>query len=104
MTAQTQFVDVTTDGDIADALGAARAKLKQAADAVRFLEDMLKYKGVTEANGEHYRVKIAYGIETKRVDWKAVADKLQPSRQLVQAHSKVTTSDRVTVSAHKKEV
>jgi hypothetical protein len=94
--------NVTTDGDIADALGEVRAQIKALQDQQDFIEGLLKAKGVTLAEGRMFRVSISYGVEAARVDWKAVAEKLQPSRQLVTAHTKVSSSDRVRVTAMKK--
>jgi hypothetical protein len=94
--------NVTTDGDIADALGEVRAQVKALQDQQDFLEGLLKAKGVEQAEGRLFRVSISYGVETSRVDWKAVAEKLQPSRQLVTAHTKTSTGDRVRVTAMRK--
>ena len=43
-------------------------------------------------------------VETDRVDWKAVAQKMNPSRQLVRANTKRNTSVRLTVAARRKDV
>jgi len=96
------FYNVTTDGDIADSMGELRAQIKKLQDQQSFLEGLLKAKGVTLAEGNAFRVSISYGVETSRVDWKAVAEKLNPSRQLLTAHTSVSASDRVRVTAMKK--
>jgi hypothetical protein len=44
-------------------------------------------------------VSIARNVTQNRTDWKAVAAKLKPSRQLVQAHTKQSVYDRLTVTA-----
>jgi hypothetical protein len=97
-----RFIDVSTPADIADALGAARATLNEAKSRVEFLESLLKETGETSIDGEDYHVAISYGVVTNRTDWKAVAAKLNPSRQLITAHTKASTSDRIRVSAHNK--
>lgn len=99
-----KFINVTSDADVADALGEARADLAEVKARIDFLEGLLKAKGVTAVNGEKYRVAISYGIERSTIAWKAVAEHFKPSRQLLRAHTNVTVSDRVTVSALKKEV
>ena len=103
MNTNPRFFNATTDAEIADELGSLRAEIDQLRKAATFLEDLLKHKHVTEAEGDLFRVKISYDIETRRVNWKDVAAKLNPSRQLVQAHTSVTTSDRVLVTAKRKD-
>ena len=99
---QPRFFDATDDGAVADELGKLRAEIDALKNSAEFLEDLLKQKGVTEAEGTFFRVRISYDVQTKRVNWKDVAAKLNPSRQLVQAHTRVSTSDRVLVTAKKK--
>ena len=94
--------DVSTDGDIADELGDLRAKAKAIADQVTFLEEVLKDKGVTVAEGKRFRVTVSYGVETKRVDWHGVAEDLQVPAEVVERHTYVSVGDRVRVTAHKK--
>ena len=102
MSQQPRFFDATDDGAVADELGKLRAEIDALKNSAEFLEDLLKHKGVTEAEGALFRVRISYDIETKRVSWKDVAAKLNPSRQLIQAHTRVSTSDRVLVTAKRK--
>ena len=94
-----QFLNVSTDGDIADELGALRAQAKEIADQAAFLEGLLKSKGTTVAEGKRFRVSISYGVETKRTDWKAVAMKLNALPMLIDLFTKVSVSDRVRVTA-----
>ena len=98
-TTTVRFTDVSTPADVADALGTARAELKDAQDRVKFLESLLKAGDADLVEGRLFRVKIARDVEQSRVDWKAVAAKLNPSRQLVTAHTSVSVFDRLTVSA-----
>jgi hypothetical protein len=97
-----RFLNVSTDGDVADELGDLRAKMKALADQAAFLEGLLKEKGVTVAEGKRYRVAITYGIETRRTDWHAVADALDAPQPLIDANTSVTLSTRVRVGAHRK--
>ena len=97
-----QFLNVSTDADVADELGALRAQAKVIADQAKFLEGLLKEKRVAVAEGKKYRVTISYDIETERVAWKNVAEQLGASAELIEANSSVSKSDRVLVTAHKK--
>ena len=97
-----RFFDATDDGAVADQLGALRAEIDTLKKAAEFLEGLLKHQRVVEAEGALFRVRITYDIQTQRVSWKDVAAKLNPSRQLVQAHTKVSVSDRVLVTAKRK--
>ena len=98
-----RFFSATTDAEIADELGALRAEIDELRKASAFLEDLLKHKRVTEAEGELFRVVISYDVETTRINWRKVAEKLNPSRQLVQAHTSIGICDRVQVTAKKKD-
>jgi hypothetical protein len=103
MNTNPRFFNATTDAEIADELGALRAEIDELRKAATFLEDLLKHKHVEEAEGALFRVKISYDVRTKKVNWKEVAAKLEPSRQLIQAHTSISTSDRVLVTAKKKD-
>lgn len=87
---------------LADELGALRAEIRELQSAAKAIEDRIKESGAEVVDGAHYRVTVSYAVKTARVDWKAVAAKLNPSRQLTTAHTTVTVSDRLRVSAHKK--
>lgn len=86
---------------LADLLGDARAELAQAKEKVKELEEALKSLDITEAEGSRYRATVAH-VERAQVDWKAVAAKLKPSRQLVTAHTRHLSYDQVRVTALKK--
>ena len=94
--------DISSAGVIADELGKLRAQIKQLKDAQATLEEILKSNGTGTATGKDYFVTITYGAQRKTVDWKTIAAKLEPSRQLVAAHTKTVTYDRVNVTAHHK--
>ena len=99
MTTNTQFFNVSTLGDVADHLGDARAALSDAKKQVEFFEGLLKQSGETVVEGQRYRVAISYGVETITTAWKTIAQKFKPSRQLIAAHTKSSTSDRIRVSS-----
>ena len=71
-----QFLNVSSNATIADELGAIRAEIKALQDQQKFLETLLKSSHATEADGDLFHVSISYDIETTRVDWKDVAEKL----------------------------
>lgn len=97
-----EIINITTDGDIADALGALRARIKTLKDQQAFYEGLLKEKHITEAEGETFRVTISYDVATSRVDWKSIAEKLGASQQRIAGNTNVTYSDRVRVTAKTK--
>lgn len=98
-----RLFDVTTPGDIADELGTARAELAEAKARVEFFEEMLKAQRVTEAKGSLFKVKVTYGIVTRRVDWQALArDWVEVTDDLTAAYTRESVSDRLTISAHSK--
>ena len=103
MNTSPRFFNATTDAEIADELGALRAEIDDLSKSAKFLEDLLKHKRVTVAEGNLFRVAITYDIKSNKVAWRKVAEKLNPSRQLIQAHTKVVTSDRVLVTAKRKK-
>lgn len=90
-------------GQVADKLGEARARLKLAQDEVKSLEAELKGSGRSEIQGQWYLVKVSR-YEQARINWRKVAEKLEPSHQLVSAHTSHQEVCKLTVSAHRKEV
>jgi len=97
-TAQHNLTDVR-HAFLADRLGEIRAEQNQLKTEWNSIVDQLKDEGVDVVEGNAYRVTISYYIATSRINWQAVAKKLEPSRQLIQAHTSVGHSDRVTVKA-----
>ena len=103
MTTNPTTVDLTQarHGYLADQLGRLAAEIKHLQDQKKEIEDQLKAERVDACEGNLFRVTISYDVETARVDWKAVAGKLKPSRQLVTAHTRIGHADRVNVRALK---
>lgn len=103
MTLQTynrsEFLDVSSPGDLADALGEARAELKQIQSRVDFLESLIKNTRERKLVGAKYQVAVSYDVVTKRKNWQAIAAKFNPSRQLIAAHTTTSTCDKLRVSA-----
>ena len=84
----------------ADRMGlllAVMAKSQKEADQRRA---ELENTGLKAIEGQLYRVAFAECKGQTRTDWKAVAEKLKPSRQLVAAHTSTgKPSNRMTVTA-----
>ena len=79
---------------IVDQLGAVKAQIARLETREATLRQTLIDTGVNQADGRVFRATISVG-SVSRVDWKAIAEHLRPSRQLVTAHSSETP--RVTV-------
>ena len=78
-------------------LHAALADMKKEADALRAeLEDA----GLTDIDGQLYRVNFAQVAGRTLTDWKTIAERLKPSAQLIRAHTTTgEASTRMTVKA-----
>jgi hypothetical protein len=78
-------------------LHAAIAKLKKDADVIRTdLEDA----GLTDIEGQLYRVNFAQCAGKTLTDWQAIAKRLKASPQLIRAYTKTgEASTRMTVKA-----
>lgn len=71
---------------LADELGNVRNEIATLKDRERDIREKLIKAGVTSIEGETFRATVVEQIRTL-IDWKAVAAKLNPSRQLVTAHT-----------------
>jgi predicted TIM-barrel fold metal-dependent hydrolase len=84
----------------ADRLGLLHAVIAQSKTEADTLRAELEKSGLKEIEGALYRVAFADCKGATRTDWKAVAAKLKPSRQLVAAHTSTgDPSIRMTVTA-----
>ena len=84
----------------ADRLGLLHAVIAQSQTEVADLRAELEAAGLKEIEGDLYRVAFADCKGATKVNWKAIAAKLQPSRQLVKAHTSTgADSIRMTVTA-----
>ena len=79
---------------ITDQLGELKAEMADLALLEVQLKDKLIELGIKEAEGDLFRVTVTRTM-VQRVDWATVASKLEPSHQLVKAHT--TEKERVTV-------
>ncbi len=87
---------------LVDELGLIKA---QAAD-LKAREDAIKAQlqdaGITTLEGKFFRVAISETQRAPKIDWEAIATKLEPSHQLVTAHTHAQASFTVVrVSARK---
>ena len=71
---------------LADELGALRAQMADLKDREREIRDTLIAAGVKALEDDTFRALVVESIRTM-IDWKTVAAKLKPSRQLVTAHT-----------------
>ena len=85
-----------------DRLGELRAELKTLKNEAATIEAFLKREGAGRYDGDLFCATVTESQRTT-VDWKAVAAKLEPSRQLVSAHTSTTDVITLRLSAHAKE-
>jgi hypothetical protein len=79
------------------ALHAALANMKRKADQIR---TELEEAGLTDIEGQLYRVNFAAVAGRTLTDWRTIAERLKPSPQLVRAHTTTgEPSTRMTVKA-----
>jgi hypothetical protein len=87
-------------GDLADRLGEIKAAIADLKASEASLKDLLKAHGPGSYEGADYRA--TYSVaEREVIDWRAVAERLNPSRQLIAAHSSRQEVERVDVRARK---
>ena len=85
---------------VVDQLGEVKAKIAHLKTVEDQLKKQLVESGEVEADGSVFRATVSFS-NRETVDWKAVAEKLEPSRQLITAYTTVTPSTTVRVSARK---
>jgi hypothetical protein len=85
---------------IVDQLGAIKAQQADLKARAGTLQAQLIEAGVTEADGALFRATVSYS-NVESVDWKAIAAKLEPSYQLVAAHTSYAPRTTVKVVARK---
>lgn len=83
----------------ADQIGELRSAIKAQQDHLKYLEALLKNEGLTEVDGDRYRVAISYDVQRTTTNWQKIAKRFEPSRQLIVANTTVSVHDRVKVSA-----
>jgi DNA-binding transcriptional regulator YdaS (Cro superfamily) len=72
---------------LADQLGLIKAQIAQLKEQEQSITQELIATGEKEIEGTTFRVAISLVEPSKQVDWKAVAQKLKPSHQLITANT-----------------
>ena len=72
--------------DLTDELGFIRAQMADLKDREKDIRESFIKAGVKAMEGETFRTVVVESLRTM-IDWKLVAAKLKPSRQLVRAHT-----------------
>jgi hypothetical protein len=78
---------------LADELGNIRAEMADLKNREEAIREIFINAKVDSLEDEIFRAKVVHSMRTS-IDWKAVAAKLEPSRQLVTAH----TSEKEVIS------
>ncbi len=97
---EVKLYDVTDAAAITDELGRLQAEIAELRQAEKVLRELLIASGESPVEGNHYRATVSRYIAS-RTDWRAVAEKLSPSRQLIAAHTKKAETVRVAIKARK---
>lgn len=79
---------------LADELGSIRAHMADLKDREKDIRETFIDAGVTALEGESFRAVVVESMRTM-IDWKSVAAKLEPSRQLITAHT--TEKDVISI-------
>jgi hypothetical protein len=89
-------------GGVADRLGQIKAQLADLKKEEARLKEELIDSGVAVVEGSFYRVAVSESEGKVLVDWKSIAEKFSPSRQLIKANTnKGEAYFTVRVSARK---
>jgi hypothetical protein len=72
---------------VVDELATVKAKLSDLAKREAELKEILVSSGLASIDGTLHKVTISHVTGRIVTDWRTVAEKLAPSRQLVQAHT-----------------
>lgn len=84
-----------------DRLGQLAAEAEAISVEAARLRTELEAAGLKDIHGTHYRAHFAQCKGATRTDWKTIAAKFKPSRQLIAAHTSTgTESTRMTIKAH----
>ena len=85
---------------LADELGFVRAQIADLKDRESDIRETFIEAGVTAMEGETFRAVVVESLRTT-IDWKTVAAKMEPSRQLVTAHTTEKEVISIRVSARR---
>lgn len=85
---------------LADELGVIRAKMADLKDRESEIREIMLEAGEKAFEDRKFRAVVVESLRTY-IDWKAVAEKLKPSRQLVTAHTTEKDVVSIRVSARR---
>ena len=85
---------------MADELGIIRAQMADLKERESEIRTAFISAGIHALEDERFRAVVVESMRTK-IDWKAVAAKLKPSRQLVTAHTTQQPVTQIRVSARR---
>ena len=83
-----------------DALGELKAQIADLEAQEKALRDSIAELGAGAYDGDLFRASVSIA-DRETIDWRAIAEKLAPSRQLVTAHTSAKTVTTVRVVARK---
>ena len=83
-----------------DQLGNLKAQIAELQTKAKAIEASLKASGVARTSGLFFDANVFEQTRTS-VDWESIAKKLEPSRQLVTAHTSESTSLVLKVTGRK---
>lgn len=83
-----------------DQLGYLKAQLAELKAQESELRDLIVAMGQGAHEGDVFRATVSIA-DRETVDWRAIAEYLQPSRQLITAHTSATSVTTVRVVARK---
>ena len=85
-----QVKTIVTDAELiamVDELGGLKAKIADLQAREKAIKTMLSASGYTSLDGSDYRASISWTDGKLSIDWRAIAEHFNPSRQLVTAHT-----------------
>lgn len=89
-------------GDLVDQLLSVKASIAELEQREREIKDCLIATGESTIEGILARASVSYCQGREKIDWQAIAERFNPSRQLVTAHTTIGSPFHVVrVSARK---
>lgn len=82
-------MDVVTELSLVDQLGQLDKQIKALTKQSEAIKAQIKAQGIGEHLGQEYRALVIQSEPATRTDWQAIAERFNPSRQLIAAHSTV---------------
>ena len=85
-----QLKTIITDAqlsDYVDQLGHLKAQIAKLQDEEKQIKAVLSGCGYDAVDGSSYRASISWTDGKLSIDWRAIAERFNPSRQLVTAHT-----------------